>query len=228
MEDFNSYLFRKRQNTQKPLSRRQAIRLVETSYLAAASALLWIALYYLPIGGALFRLALPLPLALLQVRRGTSSGVEGVTLLVILLIALMGPIRGPLVLFPYGFLSLWLGWSWFKELNWWWSWGVGVLIGTFGFLVRVFLLSLLVGENLWIVVSRAGALLLERVISLFDIAFVPDLLFVQIVSLLLVVLQEFVFVFTLHAVAFWIFPKLYAPIPIPPRILNRLLLWDPV
>ena len=215
-------------SSRKPLSREQAIRLVETSYLTAASALIWIALYYLPIGGAFFRLALPLPLALLQVRRGVAAGVEGAVLLVMLLIALMGPIRGPLVLFPYGFLSLWLGWGWLKGFSWWVSWGGGVLIGTIGFLIRVFLLSFLVGENLWIVVTRAGSLLLERVIDLFNLPFVPELFYVQVVALLLVVLQELIFVLTLHAVAFWIFPKLRATIPQPPKLLNSLILWDPV
>ncbi|WP_269623584.1 DUF2232 domain-containing protein [Prochlorococcus marinus] len=204
------------------------VRLVETSYLSAATALIWIALYYLPIGGAFFRLALPLPLALLQVRRGSKAGLEGVSLLVMLLIALMGPVRGPLVLFPYGFLSLWLGWSWFRGLNWWISWSVGVFIGTLGFLVRVCLLSFLVGENLWIVITRAGYLLIERIIDLFNIPWIPDLIFVQLAALFLVVFQEFIFVLTLHAVAFWVFPKLQASIPMPPRILNNLILWDPI
>ena len=127
-----------------PVSPRQALRMMEASYLAAASALIWMALYYLPIGGSLFRLALPLPLALLQVRRGSFSGFEGVSLAVLLLAALMGPVRGPLVLFPYGLLALWLGWSWQSGLSWWLSWGIGALLGTIGFLVRVFFLSVLV------------------------------------------------------------------------------------
>ena len=146
--------------SQGPISRPQALKMMESSYLAAAFALIWVALYYLPFGGALFRLALPLPLALLQIRRGPSSGIEGVFLAVLLLIALMGPVRGPLVLFPYGLLALWLGWSWQRGLSWWISWGFGVLIGTFGFFVRVLALSLLVGENLWVVITRAGAGLL--------------------------------------------------------------------
>ena len=125
-----------------PVSPKQDLRMKEASYLAAASALIWMALYYLPIGGSLFRLALPLPLALLQVRRGSSSGFEGVSLAGLLLAALMGPVRGPLVLFPYGLLALWLGWSWQSWLSWWLSWGFGVLIGTFGFFVRVSVLSL--------------------------------------------------------------------------------------
>ena len=100
-----------------PLSRQQALRLVEGAYLAATTGLIWLALYYLPVGGALFRLSLPLPLALLQLRRGGRAGVEGLLLAVLLLTALMGPVRGPLLLFPYGLLSLWLGWSWIKKLS---------------------------------------------------------------------------------------------------------------
>ena len=68
----------------------------------------------------------------------------------------------------------------------------------------------------------------DIVIDLFNLQFVPDLAFVQIIALLLVVFQELIFVLTLHAVAFWIFPKLQAPIPEPPRLLNKLILWDPI
>lgn len=98
--------------------------MMEASYLAAAAALIWLALYYLPIGGALFRLALPLPLALLLVRRGSRAGLEGVVVAILLLVVLMGPLRGPLMLFPYGMLSLWLGWCWQKKVSWWISWGL--------------------------------------------------------------------------------------------------------
>ena len=123
-----------------PLSRQQALRLVEGAYLAATTGLIWLALYYLPVGGALFRLALPLPIALLQLRRGGRSGLEGMLLAVLLLTALMGPVRGPLLLFPYGSLALWLGWCWCRGLSWWLSWPVGVVLGTAGFLVRVIVL----------------------------------------------------------------------------------------
>ena len=211
-----------------PISRAKALKIMEASYLAAASSLIWVALYYLPIGGALFRLALPLPLALLQVRRGAPSGFEGLCLAVLLLTALMGPVRGPLVLFPYGLLALWLGWSWQLGMSWWISWGFGVLIGTFGFFVRVFVLSLLVGENLWVVITRAGSALLERMVELFNLQLVPELGQVQLVAVLLVVLQEMVYVLTLHALAFWIFPRLKAPIPEPPNLLNGLVVLDPL
>ena len=206
-----------------PLSKRQALKIVESSYLAAATALIWIALYYLPIGGAVFRLALPLPLALLQIRRGVKTGIEGVTICVMLLTALMGPLRGPLVLFPYGLLSLWLGYCWKKGWNWWLSWSVGVSIGTMGFLVRVFFLSLLVGENLWVILTRAGAGLLEKGIDIFNLSFTPDMRQVQIVALCLIITQEIIYVLCLHALAYWIFPRLKSSIPEPPALLEKLI-----
>ena len=210
------------------LSRHQAIRLVEGAYLAATTGLIWLALYYLPVGGALFRLALPLPLALLQLRRGGRSGVEGLLLSVLLMTALMGPVRGPLLLFPYGILAMWLGWCWGRGFSWWLSWSVGVVLGTLGFLTRVLVLSLLVGENLWVVITRAGAGMLERVITLLHLPISADLGSVQLMALALVVLQELIYVLSLHALAFWIFPRLRSSIPGPPRLLHGLVALDPL
>ena len=210
------------------LSRRQALCLVEGAYLAATTGLIWLALYYLPVGGALFRLALPLPLTLLQLRRGDRSGVEGLLLAVLLMTALMGPVRGPLLLFPYGMLAIWLGWCWGRGLSWWLSWPVGVLLGTVGFLVRVLVLSLLVGENLWVVITRAGAGMLDRVITLLHLPISADLTSVQLMALLLVVVQEVIYVLSLHALAFWIFPRLRSSIPEPPRLLHGLVALDPL
>ena len=210
------------------LSRQQALRLVEGAYLAAATGLIWLALYYLPVGGALFRLALPLPLILLQLRRGRRSGVEGLLLSVLLLTALMGPLRGPLLLFPYGLLSLWLGWSWCRGISWWLSWSGGIVLGTAGFLVRVLVLSLLVGENLWVVITRAGSALLDRLIAALHLPITPDLTQVQLMALLLVVVQEVIYVLSLHALAYWIFPRLKSPIPEPPKLLHGLIALDPL
>jgi len=219
----NKNFFKSRSLYKAPLSKRKALKIVESSYLAAATALIWIALYYLPIGGAVFRLALPLPLVLLQIRRGVKTGIEGVTICVMLLTALMGPLRGPLVLFPYGLLSLWLGYSWQKGWNWWLSWSVGVSIGTMGFLIRVLVLSILLGENLWVILTRAGAGLLEKGIDIFNLSFTPDMRQVQVVALFLIITQEIVYVLCLHALAYWIFPRLKSSIPEPPALLENLI-----
>ena len=195
----------------------QALDLIEPSYLASLASLLWIALYYLPVGGALFRLILPLPISLLQLRRGTKVALDGIFVQILLLIILMGPIRGPLFLFPYGTLSFWLGWCWLKNKSWWFSLFSGVLIGASGFLIRVFALSILVGENLWILVTRASYGLIQKFVSTMDISWSPSTTFIQLVAIFLVVFQEFVYVFTIHIIAYAVFPRLKSSIPQPPN-----------
>jgi uncharacterized protein YybS (DUF2232 family) len=145
-----------------------------------------------------------------------------------LLVALMGPIRGPLVLFPYGLLALWLGWCWTRRLSWWISWGVGLLIGAAGFLVRVAVLSVLLGENLWVLITAAAAQLLEKLSGLLQLGGGPDLLQVQLMALGLVLVQNLIYVLALHAVAYWIFPRLQTPISEPPPLLRPLVAMDPL
>jgi len=214
--------------SQRQLSPRQARQLMDTAYLAAATALLWVALYYLPVGSPLFRLALPLPLALLQLRHGWRCAVEGVAVSALLLVALMGPIRGPLVLFPYGLLALWLGWGWRRRCSWWLTLGLGGVIGALGFLVRVAVLSVLVGENLWVLITAAAASLLDRFSGLLGLGPGLDLAQVQLAALVLVLLQNLIVVLCLHAVAYWIFPRLEAPIGEPPPALRALVALDPL
>ena len=204
----------------KIINKSKALNIIEPSYMASLAALLWIALYYLPVGGALFRLALPLPLALLHLRRGTRVALDGVIVQFFLLIILMGPIRGPLFLFPYGLLSFWLGWSWFKSKNWWISWFLGIIIGTIGFLIRVLALSTLVGENLWLVITRASYSLIEKFCVIIHIESLPSLLTVQIVAILLIIFQEIVYVLTIHIIAYAVFPKLKSKMPDPPEVIS--------
>ena len=47
-------------------------------------------------------------------------------------------------------------------------------------------------------------------------------------ALLLVVVQEVIYVLSLHALAFWIFPRLRSSIPEPPRLLHGLVALDPL
>ena len=195
----------------------QALDLIEPSYLASLASLLWIALYYLPVGGALLRLILPLPISLLQLRRGTKVAIDGILVQILLLIILMGPIRGPLFLFPYGTLSFWLGWCWLKNKSWWFSLFSGILIGASGFLIRVFALSILVGENLWILVTRASYGLIQKFASIIDISWTPSVTFIQLVAIFLVIFQEFVYVLTIHIIAYAVFPRLKSSIPQPPN-----------
>tara|TARA_Y100000813_G_C24047466_1_gene297585 strand:+ start:101 stop:748 length:648 start_codon:yes stop_codon:yes gene_type:complete len=207
----------------KIVTKTEALNIVETSYLASLSALLWVALYYLPIGGALLRLILPLPIILLHLRRGTKSAFEGLIIQFLLLFIIMGPVRGTLFLFPYGILAFWLGWCWYKVKNWGISFTFGVLIGTFGFFLRVFALSTLVGENLWLIITRASYGLIEKFIELINVPFSPSIRVIQCVAIFLIIFQEIVYVLTIHIVAYSLFPRLKSRIPDPPKILNSLV-----
>ena len=204
-------------------NKKDALNIVETSYLASLSSLLWVALYYLPIGGALLRLILPLPIILLHLRRGTQIAFEGLIIQFLLLFILMGPIRGSLFLFPYGILAFWLGFCWYKEKSWALSLSVGVFLGAVGFLIRVIALSTLVGDNLWIVIIRASYSLINKIIELLNLPFAPSLMFIQLVAILLIIFQEMVYVLTIHVLAYTLFPRLKSSIPDPPNIFNGLV-----
>ena len=198
----------------------EALNIIEPSYLASLSALFWVALYYLPVGGALLRLILPLPLILLHLRRGTKNAFEGLIIQFLLLLIIMGPIRGSLFLFPYGILSFWLGWCWFKEKEWWLSWIMGIVLGSLGFFIRVFALSTLVGDNLWIIITRASYGLIDKFFELFNLPFSPSIRTIQLVAILLIIFQEMVYVLTIHIIAYSLFPRLNSNIPDPPKIIN--------
>ena len=207
----------------KITKKNEALNIIETSYLASLSSLIWVALYYFPVGGALLRLILPLPLTLLHLRRGTKTAFEGLIIQFLLLLILMGPVRGTLFLFPYGTLAFWLGWCWLNEKKWFLSWTIGVILGTLGFFIRVLALSTLVGDNLWIIITRASYGLIDKIIEFFNLSFSPSITLIQLVAIFLIIFQEMVYVLTIHIVAYSLFPRLKSAIPSPPRIINSFV-----
>ena len=207
----------------KITTKAEALNIVESSYLASLSSLFWVALYYLPIGGALLRLILPLPMILLHLRRGTKIALEGLLIQFLLLIIIMGPVRGTLFLFPYGILAFWLGWCWFKAKSWRLSLTIGVVIGTLGFFIRVIALSTLVGDNLWVLITRASYNLIERFMGLINLPSSPSIVSIQLGAIFLIIFQEIVYVLTLHVVAYSLFPRFKITIPNPPRLLNSFV-----
>ena len=135
----------------------------------------------------------------------------------------MGPVRGTLFLFPYGILAFWLGWCWLKKKSWRLSLTMGVIIGTMGFFLRVIALSTLVGDNLWVLITRASYGLIEKFIGLFDLPFSPSILIIQLGAILLIIFQEIIYVLTVHIIAYSLLPRFKLTIPNPPRLLNSLV-----
>ena len=120
-------------------------------------------------------------------------------------------------------MAFWLGWCWFRENSWRFSLTVGVIIGTLGFFLRVIALSTLVGDNLWVLITRASYGLIERVIGLLNLSLAPSILSIQLGAILLIIFQEIVYVLTVHVVAYYLFPRFKLTIPDPPKLLNSLV-----
>nr|YP_002049367.1 hypothetical protein PCC_0742 [Paulinella chromatophora]ACB43157.1 hypothetical protein PCC_0742 [Paulinella chromatophora] len=212
--------------SERRLSKRQALQLTETAYLSATTALIWISFYYLPVGGGFLRIALPLPLILLQLRQGQRCAIEGLFVTVLLLTTLMGPIRGSIMLFPYGILAIWLGLGWYHRLNWWITWGVGIIIGSLGFVIRLTMLSILVGENLWMVITHSSTDFLEYIAVSLKLGFSPSFSEVQSLTITFIFLQNLIYVFTVHVIAYWTFSRLDVNISEPPSALHCIVNGD--
>ena len=75
---------------------------------------------------------------------------------------------------------------------------------------------------------RSAAGLLERLLGLVGLGAGIDLAQVQVTALVLVLIQNLLMALCLHAVAYWIFPRLQSPIGEPPEALRALVALDPL
>jgi len=81
----------------------------------------------------------------------------------------------------------------------------------------------LVGDNLWVLITRASYGLIEKFIGLFNLPLSPSILSIQLGAILLIIFLEIVYVLTVHVVAYSLFPRFKLTIPDPPRLLNSLV-----
>ena len=123
------------------------IILVETAFLASTSSLIWLINYYFPLG-PLLRIFFPVPIALVYMRWNNRSAWMAALTTGLLLSVLMGPTRSILFVMPFGVLGVLLGWLWRRGASWNASILMGTLIGSFGFFFRIWLVSILLGEDL--------------------------------------------------------------------------------
>jgi len=206
------------------------LAMVETAFLASTAALIWLVNTYFP-PGPILRLLFPLPMALVYLRWGPRAAWMSALVSGLLLSVLMGPPRSLLFLMPYAVLGVQLGFTWARGANWYISITAGALLGAVGFFFRIWLMSVLVGEDLWIyLTSQVTQFLnwgLEKLVAvgLLNVGVLgqANLQAVQIMALIMVMLSNVVYLFTVHLAAWLLLERLGASIPSPPNWVRDLL-----
>ncbi len=209
------------------LSPQQAATLatVETAFLASTASLMWLIDYYFPTG-PLLRVFFPLPIALIYLRWGGRSAGMAALVSALLLSVLMGPTRGIFYTIPFGLIGLQLGYLWRRGASWFWSISLGALISALGFFFRFWLLSLMMGEDLWSLVIVQITEFLQWIFLRFGWLQVPEVWLVQVFALVSVVINSFVYLFVVHIVSMLTLDRLHLSIPRPPQWVRILLDYD--
>ena len=149
------------------------MRLVETAFLASTASLIWLVNYYFPLGPCCG--FFPVPIALVYLRWGNRAAWMSALVSGLLLSVLMGPTRSILYVMPFGIMGVALGGLWQRKASWSVSISVGALIGTIGFFFRFWLLSALVGQDLWVYVTAQVTEMVEWVFVKLGWLSVPSL-----------------------------------------------------
>ncbi len=207
--------------TQKTLSTHTVV-MVETAFLASTASLIWLINYYFPLGPFL-KLFFPIPIALVYLRRGNRAGWMSAWVSMLLLSVLMGPIRSIVFIVPYGLIGIQLGACWVRRVHWSFSVLLGSLIGSLGLFFRFWLFSILLGEDLWVYLMTQITQLADWLFLKIGILAQPDIILIQILALIMIMVNNLVYLFAVHLVALILFDRLGNPIPRPPQWVQVLL-----
>jgi uncharacterized protein YybS (DUF2232 family) len=209
---------------------RSPLSLVETAFLASTASLIWLVSYYLSISPWM-RILFPLPISLVYLRWGNRAAWMSALVTGLLLSVLMGPYLSLLFFIPYGLLGVHLGALWKRRAGWGFSIATGTIVATLSFFFRIWLLSTFLGEDLWVyLTSRITDLLEWAIVRLVDLGVLgigmlgqPNLTTIQIATVVMLVVSDLVYLFTVHLAAWLLLERLGNPIPTPPRWVQVLL-----
>lgn len=199
--------------------------MVETAFLASAASLIWLVNFYFPLGPVL-RVFFPIPIALIYLRWGNRAAWMGALVSGLLLSVLMGPPRSLLFIMPYGLMGVLLGQLWRRRASWVISIALGSILGSFGFFFRVWLVSLLLGDDLWQYATIQVTELIDRVCTWFGLLFQPSLALIQAIVVVMVIVSNIVYLFVVHLVAWLLLDRLGNPIPRPPKWVQVLMEYE--
>lgn len=134
--------YRKMDDTKKAFSVRS---LVEVAMMVAITVLLAFLNYVVPIVGLLGPLVLPLPFAILVLRRGVKLGIFAAVCSAILIALLLNPLASLLLMVEYGLLGLFLGLSFRKRYKPMTTLIVGTVIVAVGTMLNLVLSTYVAG-----------------------------------------------------------------------------------
>ncbi len=198
------------------------LRLVETAFLASTASLIWLVNYYFPLG-PLLRVFFPIPIALVYLRWGNRAAWMAALVSGLLLSVLMGPTRSILYVIPFGIMGVALGGLWRRKASWSLSISLGAVIGTVGFFFRFWLLSALVGQDLWVYVTAQVTEIVEWAFVKLGWLNVPSLSTIGAIAAGMILVNNIVYLFVVHLVALLLLDRLGNPIPRPPRWVQLLI-----
>lgn len=196
--------------------------MVETAFLASTASLLWLVNYYFPMG-PLLRIFFPVPIALTYLRWGSRAAWMSALVSGLLLSVLMGPTRSILFFVPFGLLGVQLGALWKRRAGWLLSISTGTIIGSFGFFFRIWLVSILLGDDLWTYITTQITELVEWGFIKLGLLIQPDLSLIQAIAVVMIIINNLVYLFVVHLAAWLLLERLGNSIPQPPQWVQILL-----
>ncbi|PMB00720.1 hypothetical protein CEN50_02265 [Fischerella thermalis CCMEE 5268] len=198
------------------------LRMMETAFLASTASLIWFINFYFPLG-PLLRIFFPVPIALVYLRWGKRAAWMGAVTSGLLLSVLMGPIRSLLFVMPFAFMGVLLGAAWYRRVPWIVSISLGAVLGTLGVFFRLWLLSLLSGEDLWVYVINQVTEIVEWIFLRLGILASPSTSLINLGAIALIIFNNFLYLFIVHIAAWLLLDRLGNPIPRPPRWVQVLM-----
>lgn len=208
--------------SQQQISDVPPLMMVETAFLASTASLIWFINFYFPLG-PLLRIFFPVPIALVYLRWNPRAAWMAALVSGLLLSVLMGPPRSLLFIIPYGLMGVLLGATWKRGVSWIISISLGTLLGTIGFFFRVWLMSILVGQDLWIYFINQATEFAEWGFEKLGLLIQPNVFMLQVLALAMVLVSNAIYLFVVHLAAWLLLDRLGNRIPRPPAWVQVLL-----
>jgi uncharacterized protein YybS (DUF2232 family) len=100
---------------------------------------------------------------------------------------------------------------------------LGTLLGTLGVFFRLWLLSILSGEDLWIYGINQVTEITEWIFLKLGLLASPSVFLIQMGAIALIVVNNFIYLFIVHLAAWLLLDRLGNPIPRPPNWVQVLM-----